>query len=296
MEPDDLIEQEELRKSMDAEVKRVSDLFRFILKYKRQFQPSGVEFSGLRQYLPSDDASRIDWKISAGKPDLFVKQYDEEIDMDIFIVFDASDTMLFGTSDKLKSEYAAIVAAALSYASIEAGINAGIGIWGGEGDPTILTPEGGEDQYQRVLNEVTTYDNYGGTFNIEETLTDVVGQIKDNTAIFIISDFLEVEGEWKAKMQLASNKFRHVLSVMVKDRRDYKLPETGNMRFESPHGEQMVVNTAKIAEDFNREAKKQEEKMQDKIEGGGSSFLKLDTRDNFSAKFAEYFDGAEGGW
>ncbi len=296
MDQEDLIEQDELRKSMDAEIKRVSDLFRFILKYKRQFQPSGVEFSGLRQYLPSDDASRIDWKISAGKPDLFVKQYDEEIDMDIFIMFDASDTMLFGTAEKLKSEYAAIVAAALSYASIDAGINTGIGIWGGEGDPTILTPQGGNDQYQRVLNEVSDFENYGGTFNMEDALTDVVGQIKENTAIFVISDFLQVEGEWKAKMQLASNKFRHVLSIMVKDRRDYKLPEAGNMRFESPDGEQMVVNTAKVAEDFNEEAKKQEEKMIDTIEGGGSAFIKLDTQDNFSAKFAEYFDGTEGGW
>ncbi len=296
MEPDDLIEQDELRKSMDAEVKRVSDLFRFVLKYKRQFQPSGVEFSGLRQYLPSDDASRIDWKISAGKPDLFVKQYDEEIDMDIFIMFDATDTMLFGTADKLKSEYAAIVAAALSYASIDAGINTGIGIWGGEGDPTILTPQGGNDQYQRVLSEVTDFENYGGTFNLEDALTDVVGQIKENTAIFVISDFLQIEGDWKSKMQLASNKFRHVLSIMIKDRRDYKLPEAGNMRFESPDGEQIVVNTAKVAEDFNREAKKQEEEMKDTIEGGGSAFLKLDTRDNFSAEFAEYFDGAEGGW
>jgi len=296
LEPDDLIEQDELRKSMDAEVKRVSDLFRFVLKYKRQFQPSGVEFSGLRQYLPSDDASRIDWKISAGKPDLFVKQYDEEIDMDIFIMFDATDTMLFGTADKLKSEYAAIVAAALSYASIDAGINTGIGIWGGEGDPTILTPQGGNDQYQRVLSEVTDFENYGGTFNLEDALTDVVGQIKENTAIFVISDFLQIEGDWKSKMQLASNKFRHVLSIMIKDRRDYKLPEAGNMRFESPDGEQIVVNTAKVAEDFNREAKKQEEEMKDTIEGGGSAFLKLDTRDNFSAEFAEYFDGAEGGW
>lgn len=293
MRREDLIDEEELRKTMDAEVKRVSDLFRFVLKYKRQFQPSGVEFSGLRQYLPSDDASRIDWKISAGKPDLFVKQYDEEIDMDIFIIMDVSDTMMFGTADKLKSEYAATVASALTYASVDAGINAGIGMFGE--DSMILTPQGGDDQYQRVLHETTKYDNYGGTFDLEDALNDTVGQIKENTAIFIVSDFLEVEGEWKAKMQLASQKFRHVMSVMVRDLRDYKLPEAGNFRFENG-GQQMVVDTTKVKEDFDREAEKQEKKIQNKLEEGGASFIKIDTRDKFSAEFAEFFDQSEGGW
>lgn len=293
MRRDDLIDQEELRQSLDAEVKRVSDLFRFVLKYKRQFQPSGVEFSGLRQYLPSDDASRIDWKISAGKPDLFVKQYDEEIDMDVFIILDVSDTMMFGTTEKLKSEYCATVASALAYASIDAGINAGIGLFGDQNK--VLSPQGGDEQYKRVLHETTKFENYGGTFNLETALNDTIGQIKDNTAIFIISDFLEVEGDWKAKMQLSSQKFRHVMSVMVRDLRDYKLPDAGNIRFENGK-EQLTVNTSKVREEFNTEAKKQEERIENKLEEGGSSFMKIDTRDGFSAKFAEYFDQSEGGW
>lgn len=293
---DKFIDQRELRDSMDAEVKRISDLFRFVMKYQRHFQPSGVEFSGLRQYLPSDDASRIDWKNSAGKPDLFVKQYEEELDMDVYIVLDASQTMTFGTTEKLKSEYTAIVTAALAYASVDAGMDVGLGIYGE--DKRIVTPSGGTDQYDRFLDELTDLDNYGGKFNLEDALNDTIGQIKENTALFVISDFLELEGEdWKSKLTLCNMKFRHVMAIMARDLRDYKLPDSGNFRFESPDGsQQRVVNTSKYRKKFNKEAQKQEKQMEAKLTETGSSFLKIDTRDKFSASFAEFFDSDQGEW
>lgn len=295
MEQEDVISQEDIQKSMDAEVKRVSDLFRFIMKYKRHYQPSGVEFSGLRQYLPSDDASRIDWKISAGKPDLFVKQYEEEINMDAFIIIDCSSTMTFGTADKLKSEYAAIVSAALAYASLDAAIDVGFGIFGEK--QLFLTPQGGMDRYHLLLKELTDVDYYGGTFDLEHALNETIGQIKEDTAVFIVSDFIDVEGDWKTKMQLASMKFRHTMSIMVRDRRDYKMPESGNIRFEAPvTGENMVVDTGRVKERYEKEAEKQEEEIEERVEAGGSSFLKIDTRDSFSAVFAGFFDEDEGGW
>lgn len=295
MEQEDMISQQDLRNQMDAEVKRVSDLFRFILKFKRHFQPSGVEFSGLREYLPSDDASRIDWKNSAGTPDLYVDQYEEEINLDVFIILDASDTMLFGTAEKLKSEYSAVVAAAIAFASVDAGIDVGFGLWAE--DEMIVNPAGGNDQYQRFLNELTKTENYGGEFNLENALNDVIGQIKENTAIFVISDFLEVEGDWKSKMTLASKKFRHVMSIMVRDLRDYEMPRSGNFRFQSPDGSlQAVFNTHSVKEEFDEKAEEQEERLEEKLTGGGASFLKIDTRDKFSAAFASFFDQSEGGW
>jgi len=290
------IDRDEIRNSLDAEVKRVSDLFRFVLKYKRQFQPSGVEFAGLRQYLPSDDASRIDWKNSVGKPDIYVKEFDEEVDMDVFILLDCSDTMTFGTGDKLKSEYAAVVAAALAYASIDANINVGFCMYGDD-EKMFITPRGGTSQYDLILDELTKREHYGGRIDLEAALDDVIGQIKENTAIFVISDFLETDGDWKSKLRLSSMKFRHVMCINTRDLRDYKMPETGNFRFESPDGsDQIVINTHRVKPDFDKEAEKQEEKLEEKIKGGGSAYLKLDTRDKFSARFAEYFDGNQEAW
>jgi uncharacterized protein (DUF58 family) len=291
---DDFVSREDLRDQIDAEVKRVSNLFRFVLKYQRHFQPSGVEFSGLRQYLPSDDASRIDWKNSAGKPDLYVKQYEEDLQMDAFIMLDASSTMEFGTAEKVKSEYSAVVAASIAYASIDAGIDVGLGMWGD--DDVFLTPSGGDRQYNRFLDELSKFENYGGTFDMESAMNDVIGQVKENTAIFLVSDFLDVEDGWKSKVTLANKKFRHFMTIMVRDLRDYKLPDSGNFRFESMDGEQTVVNTSRVREEFNQRAQEREESIEEKLSETGSSFMKVDTRDSFSAEFAEFFDQDQGEW
>ena len=295
MEKEDFFTSDDVTARVDSEVKRVAELFRFALKYKEQFQASGIEFSDLREYQVTDDASRIDWKNSASTDDLYVKEYEEEKDMDVYILLDVSDSMMFGSADKMKSEYAAVVAAALTYASIDFGINAGFGMYAG--DKITINPDGGQAQYQKVLMEAAKFENYGGTFNLEEALNDTIGQIKNNTAIFIISDFLDMEGDWKSKMKIASEKFRHTLCIMTRDLRDYKLPENGNMRFESPDGaQQLAVNTSKVGEKFNEEAQNKEKAKISKLEGAGAGVVKVDTRDEFSAVFAEYFDESGGDW
>ncbi len=295
MKEDTVPSSNEITEEIDTEVKRIAELFRFALKYKEQFQASGIEFSDLREYLPTDDASRIDWKNSAKSQDLFVKEYEEEVDMDAYIILDASDSMMFGTAEKLKSEYAALMAAALAYASVDAGISVGLGI---HADSSMnLSPDGGQPQYQRILHEVTHFDNYGGKFNLEEALNDTIGQVKANTAVFLISDFLDLEGEWKPKMQLANIKFRHFMSIMTRDLRDYKLPDSGNFRFQSPDGSQeTIVNTSKIQEEFNKKAKEDEEALKDKLRQTGSSVLKIDTRDSMAAKFTEFFESTGEEW
>ncbi|MFB6216531.1 MAG: hypothetical protein ABEJ72_06140, partial [Candidatus Aenigmatarchaeota archaeon] len=144
---------------------------------------------------------------------------------------------------------------------------------------------------RKVLQEITDEEKYGGRFNLEESLNDVIAKIKDDTVIFIISDFLDIEGDWKSTVRVATEKFRHVSCVMVRDLRDYRLPEDGNFRLKSPDGEEeMVVNTDRIREEFEKEAQRQEEQVKETAENAGASFMKIDTRDDFAGKFATKFD------
>jgi len=283
---------DELADEINSEVMRVEKLLRFILKFRKQFQPSGIEFSDLRQYNAQDDASKIDWKSSARSQDIFVKEFDEERDLDVFIILDTSDSMLFGTADKLKSEYSAILASTLAYASVNVGINVGIGFFGEK--EKIMTPSSGMEQYQAILKEVSDPENYGGKFNLENALDGTIGMVKPDTFIFIISDFIGAGEQWTRKLRVASEKYRHCLAIMVRDLRDYKLPKEGNFRFESPSGDkEKVVNTSKVKKRFEEEVEKQEEEVSSNVTETGSGFVKIDTRKGFAAEMMSYFD--EGG-
>jgi uncharacterized protein (DUF58 family) len=285
---------DEMVDEVDAEVRRVSKVFRFILKYREQFRPSGIEFSDLRSYN-NDDASRIDWNSSARLNDLYVKEYEEVQDMDVFIVLDVSDSMTFGTAEKLKSEYCAVLTSTLAYASVDMAVDVGVGLFGENEE--FIVPDSGEAQYQKILGEVTDPENYGGEFDLERALDQVMKRIKENTFIFIVSDLIEPGEGWEPIMKVMSEKYRNVFNLMVRDLRDFKLPETGNVRFQAPDGEQeLIVNTNRVKDKFEAEVEEQEEELESNIKESGADFLKINTRDNFAAQLMSYFDMRSGEW
>ena len=61
--------------------------------FKSLYKGQGIEFCGVRDYNRGDDIRSIDWNVTArmGKP--FVKMFDEERELQIFIVLDSSLSM-----------------------------------------------------------------------------------------------------------------------------------------------------------------------------------------------------------
>ncbi len=79
----------------------------------------GVEFYGVREYVPGDEYRRIEWKASArfGLRRLFVKEFEHEVSLNIFIIIDTSPYMLSGGWGRTPLEYSINAAASIaSYA------------------------------------------------------------------------------------------------------------------------------------------------------------------------------------
>ena len=93
----------------------------FVGGYKSVFKGHGMEFEDYREYTPNDDASTIDWKASVRSKQLLVREFVEERNLNVFFLIDASSSMVYGSTDKLKMEYAAEIVATLSYTILQAG-------------------------------------------------------------------------------------------------------------------------------------------------------------------------------
>ncbi|MEA3230081.1 MAG: DUF58 domain-containing protein, partial [archaeon] len=97
----------------DMQIRKSGNFFRFVLWDKLNLKSRHrTRFLGLREYQLTDDSNLIDWsasaRLSAGNnwDKLFVRVPEVKQDFDIFVIFDASASMFFGTQNKLKSEYA----------------------------------------------------------------------------------------------------------------------------------------------------------------------------------------------
>jgi uncharacterized protein (DUF58 family) len=82
---------------------------------------AGVEFADYRDYVAGDDLRRLDWNVYARLDRPFVKLREEEEDLAVHILVDASQSMSWGEGDRNKFEHALHLAAALGAIALSGG-------------------------------------------------------------------------------------------------------------------------------------------------------------------------------
>ncbi|MBI4173164.1 MAG: DUF58 domain-containing protein [Candidatus Aenigmarchaeota archaeon] len=286
-----IIEKAVLTRKIDAEVKRIIDTFRTAVKYMILFRGKGIEFAGLREYVPGeDDASRIDWRASLRSQSLYVREYEEERDLDIFILLDTSSSMLFGSQGMTKSEYASVIAGVLSYAGIDSGDNVGFAMFN-RSVPIFLEPVNDVYQYYKILDLLTNESMYGSGANLKLALDRVTTYLGPRTFLFIISDFLGLGKGWETSLKMASHKFDKVLGIMVRDLRDLEPPAAGYMRFYDPFtGRAAAVKTDKVRKRYAKYAKEQYDQVLAAFRSSNAEMLNVLTTESFAKQITRYFE------
>src|ERR1043166_492582 len=83
--------------------------------HRSPFKGFSVEFAEYRQYIPGDDLSTIDWKVYARSDRHYVKKFEEETNLDCYVLVDVSASMAYGAAGASKFDYAACLGAAIAY-------------------------------------------------------------------------------------------------------------------------------------------------------------------------------------
>ncbi|MCD6558132.1 MAG: DUF58 domain-containing protein [Candidatus Aenigmarchaeota archaeon] len=279
-----------LMKEVDINVKKLIELFRFILKYKIIFRGRGIEFAGLREYTPEDDASRIDWRSTARTGKVYVKIFEEERDLDLFLLIDVSNSMLFGTAEKLKSEYATILAATIAFAGIEAGDKVGIGLFSDK-MTKVIPPAQGSLQYFKILKAMVDPENYGGACNLSGALHYVNKFVRKRSIIFVVSDFIGSGQDWGDELRVTGYRFDRLLGIMIRDPRDDFLTSgVGSIRVSDPFsGESMVVDIDKYVEEYKKAARLQRLFVEREFHINNGGFVQTYTTEPFVKPLMKYF-------
>ena len=72
-----------------------------------------VEFADYRDYAPGDDLRRLDWNIFARLECPFIKLFEEQEDLAVYLLLDGSRSMDWGAGELHKFQYARRLAAGL---------------------------------------------------------------------------------------------------------------------------------------------------------------------------------------
>jgi uncharacterized protein (DUF58 family) len=113
----------------------------------------GTEYDRLREYLPDDDFSHIDWKATARRNRPITIEYSSERSQNIMVVLDSGRMMLSPVGEIAKLDYALNAALLLSYVAIEKGDRVGLLAFADDVH-TYLTPKAGQGQFHRMLERL----------------------------------------------------------------------------------------------------------------------------------------------
>ena len=209
-------------------------------EYHSIFKGRGIEFSEVREYVPGDDVRAIDWNVTARLNAPFVKEFIEERDLTLFIVFDLSSSNEFGFQ-RSKKDVCYDIAASLMFAALRNNDNVGLCLFTDRVEK-FVPPRKGKKHILKLLRELIYHEPKSKTTDIRTALSYLNKVIKKRSIIFIISDFLTPDFE-KPLKQLKSK--HDVILVDIADVHEEDLPDIGYAFLEDYEtGEQILVDTS----------------------------------------------------
>lgn len=205
-------------------------------EYHSTFKGQGIEFDAVRDYEPGDDIRRIDWKVTArmGKP--FIKTFVEERELTVMLMVDASHSGLFGSVDKLKSEYAVELCAVLAFSAIKNNDKVGLIIFTDTVEK-YMPPKKGKTHVLSLINDLLSFQPKNKGTDIDAALHFLNSVHKRKCVSFLISDFLDTNFE--RSLQIA-NKRHDVVAITISDKRETDIPEIGLIEFEDAETGQRI--------------------------------------------------------
>ena len=69
-------------------------------QYHSAFKGRGMTFSEVREYQPGDDIRLIDWNVTARSNSPFIKVFEEERELTVYLIVDISASGHFGSNEK----------------------------------------------------------------------------------------------------------------------------------------------------------------------------------------------------
>ncbi len=189
-------------------------------------QGQGLVFSDYKDYVPGDDFRNIDWKVYARTNKFYVKQFEEERNMTVHVVVDASASMDYGKRIT-KFNYASMIGLGFAYMALRNNEKFNFSTFAES--LNYLKAKKGMNQLMNILGSLEKLDVKGRS-ELRKSFDEYKKYLRSKSFIVIISDFLyELE---QIREVLSRFTKQEVLVVQVLDPEERRLAMYGDVILE----------------------------------------------------------------
>lgn len=200
--------------------------------HRSPYQGISVEFAQHRPYTAGDDIRHVDWKVLAKTDRVYLKQYQEETNLQLVCVVDASQSMTYGSvkdSDGnlwTKYDHATAIAASMAYMAIGQQDAVGLAVFDRE-LRRFLKPSNSPGMWKQIVAELSkaTREDKTGLGRVLEQLAE---KLTHRSLIIILSDFFDDPLAIQRGLRHIRHRRHEVIAMQVLD------PNEINFPFEDP--------------------------------------------------------------
>lgn len=202
--------------------------------HRSPYQGISVEFAQHRPYTPGDDIRHVDWKVLARADKVYLKQYQEETNLQLILVVDASESMGYGSIEVdgrrwTKYDHATAIAATLSYLAVHQADSVGLAIFDQQMS-RFFKASNSPTQWKLVMNELQQVPRWNKT-SIGRVLDQIAEKLTHRSLILLLSDcFDDVDSIAKGFRHLRYKK-HEVILMQIMDSQELTFPFEDVTRF-----------------------------------------------------------------
>ena len=257
-------------------------------EYHSSFKGRGMTFSEVREYQPGDDVRLIDWNVTARSGNPFIKVFEEERELTVFLLVDISSSGSFGSENYLKKTVGAEIASVLGFSAIKNNDKVGLILFSND-IAKYIPPKKGKSHVLRVIRELLYTNSKGRGTSIGNALDFVMKVSKRKSVVFLLSDFID-ENYWDS-LKIVNRKHDFV-GIKISDPFEVNFPNVGMLKAEDPEtGSVFWIDTSHYSDlkNMNDSNRKKVDSFLKRTKKSGIDIVSISTSNDYIEPLMKFF-------
>jgi uncharacterized protein (DUF58 family) len=190
-----------------------------------------IEFADHRSYVQGDDLRHIDWKLFGKTDKYYIKEYEQETNLNLMLVVDCSESMGYRSAGSAfsKHEYAVSIAAAIAYLALQQHDAVGLTLFD-EHLTQFVRPSNHPGHWRTLVHEMEGKVGPAKT-SLERVFIELAERLSHRTLIFIISDLFDDEASTLKGLKLLRHHRQESVVFNLWDPAELSFPFRGPTMF-----------------------------------------------------------------
>lgn len=255
--------------------------------HRSPFVGFSVEFASHREYAQGDDLRHVNWKLFARQKRLYVKQFDAETNMNLYLLLDVSGSMSCKSKGVSKLDYGAALAAALAHLALKQHDAVGLILWADEVIAHI-PPRARPHQLNEILRAI------GGikpqrVSNSARAISQAAELCNHRGIVVVLSDLFDDTGAIMKGFDRLRFAKHEVILFHLWDPWERDLPLEGHYKFHDIEtGEVLLTQAEGIRDDYLAEVRSWRDEIESLCRNRSVDRIELTTDDPLDQALLDY--------